>query len=232
MDSSHIAVTLFSELEECTVGQLDNDRYGIVVGSRERTGIMGGALPRMPGIGGEFHQFQHARITNGKLHPFEPFVIHRHGVMKYVEPEAPWQSTGVPLPASPLPCDDPEVCLPIAVRARDIAIAHVLGLTETTEPLPGSVLPHGINFLFVTIYIWGRLRGCMGLDAASLTEDKDLRGLVLDALKDERFEHVEASSPEAIAVSISLLSNCSNLGEVRAWGGHAVRGYGTANTPG
>jgi orotate phosphoribosyltransferase len=215
VDSSHIAVTLFSELEECTVGQLDNDRYGIVVGSRERAGVMGGALPRMPGIGGEFRQFQHARITNGKLHPFEPFVIHRHGVMKYVEPEAPWQPTGVPLPASPLPCDDPGVCLPIAVRARDIAIAHVLGLPETTEPLPGSVLPPGSDFLFVTIYIWGRLRGCMGLGAASLAKDKDLRGLILDALEDERFEHVEASSPDAIAVSISLLSNGSNLGEVK-----------------
>jgi len=215
VDSSHIAVTLFSKLEECTVGQLDNDRYGIVIGSRERSGVMGGALPRMPGIGGEFRQFQHARITNGKLRPFEPFVIHRHGVMKYVEPGAPWQPTGVPLPACPLPCDDPEVGLSIAVRARGIAIAHVLGLPEVTGPLPGRVLPHGINFLFVTIYIWGRLRGCMGLDAASLAEDKDLRGLVLDALKDERFEHVETSSREAIAVSISLLSNCSNLGEVR-----------------
>jgi orotate phosphoribosyltransferase len=213
VDSSHIAVTLFSELEECAVGQLDNDRYGIVVGSRERSGVMGGALPRMPGIGSEFHQFQQARITNGKLRPFEPFVIHRHGVMKYVEPGAPWQPTGVPLPASAIPCDDPEICLPIAVRARDIAIAHVLGLPEVTGPLPGRVLPDGIHFLFVTIYIWGRLRGCMGLDAATLTEDRDLRRLVVGALEDERFEHVEASSEEAIAVSISLLSNCSKLGD-------------------
>jgi AMMECR1 domain-containing protein/orotate phosphoribosyltransferase len=215
VDSSHIAVTLFSELEECTVGQLDNDHYGIVVGSRERAGVMGGALPRMPGISGEFHQFQHARINNGKLRPFEPFVIHRHGVMKYVEPGAPWQPTGVPLPAYPRPCNDLEVCLPIAIRARDIALAHVLNLPETTQPFPGSALPNGTNFLFVTIYIWGRLHGCMGLEAARLIDDEHLRSLVLHALEDERFEHVEASSPEAIAVSISLLSNCSNLGEVK-----------------
>jgi len=215
VDSSYIAVTLFSELEECTVGQLDNDRYGIVVGSRERTGIMGGALPRMPGMGSEFRQFQHARITNGKLRPFEPFVIHRHGVMKYVEPGAPWQATGTPLPASPAPCDDSAVCLPIAIRARDIAIARLLGLPETTEPLPGRILPQGAEFLFVTIYIWGRLRGCMGLDAASLTADKDLRGLVLDALKDERFEQGKISSQEAIAVSISLLTNGAKMGEAK-----------------
>lgn len=215
VDSSHIAVTFFSELEECTVGQLDNDRYGIVVGSRERAGVMGGALPRMPGIGGEFHQFQHARITNGKLHPVEPFVIYRHGVMKYVEPEALWQPNGVPSSTRPLACEDAEVCVPIAARARDIAIAHVLGLPETTVPLPDRALPQGTDFLFVTIYIWGRLRGCMGLEAASLHSDEDLCHLVFATLQDERFADVEASDPDAIAVSVSLLSNWFNLGLVQ-----------------
>jgi AMMECR1 domain-containing protein/orotate phosphoribosyltransferase len=214
VDSSYIAVTFFSELEECTVGQLDNGRYGIVVGSRERAGVMGGALPRMPGISGEFQQFQHARINNGKLHPSEPFVIHRHGVMKYVEPGALWQPTGVPSPTRPLPCEDPDVCVPIAIRARDIAIALVFGLPETTERLPAKALPQDASFLFVTIYMWGRLRGCMGLDTASLGSDEDLRDLILKVLKDERFADVEASEPDAIAVSISLLSNESNLGEV------------------
>ena len=36
LDSSHIAVTYFSALERVTVGELDNDRYGIVVVSGER----------------------------------------------------------------------------------------------------------------------------------------------------------------------------------------------------
>ncbi len=214
VDSSHVAVTFCSELEECTVGQLDNDRYGIVVGSRERVGVMGGALPRMPGIGDEFRQFQHARITNGKLRPFEPFVIHRHQVMKYVEPGASWQPTGIPLPKTPPPSEDPKVCVPIAVRARDMAIAHLLCLPEATEPLPDQALPQGADFLFVTIYIWGRPRGCMGLETAMLARDQYLRRLVLDALKDDRFEHIEASTPEAVTVSISLLSNGSSLGEV------------------
>ena len=214
VDSSHIAVTFFSELEECTVGQLDNDRYGIVVGSRERIGVMGGALPRMPGISGEFHQFQHARINNGKLLPCEPFVIHRHGVTKCVEPGAPWQPTGVSLPAAPVSCEDPEVCVPIAVRARDMAIAQVFGLPEITEPLSAKAFPPDANFLFVTIYMWGRLRGCMGLGMASLRSDENLRSLIFTALQDERFADVEALAPDAIAVSISLLSNGFNLGAV------------------
>src|SRR5260221_6647349 len=33
LNDSHIAVTFFTALEECTVGQIDNDRYGIVVSS-------------------------------------------------------------------------------------------------------------------------------------------------------------------------------------------------------
>src|SRR6185436_6286846 len=40
---SAFAVTLFSALELCTPGQLDNDRYGIVVRSLERRQRMGGA---------------------------------------------------------------------------------------------------------------------------------------------------------------------------------------------
>src|SRR5262249_55444433 len=70
------------------------------------------------------------------------------------------------------------------------------------------------NFLFVTIYVWGQLRGCMGLETAKLGGDEGLRSLVLAALEDERFKNREASSSEAIAVSISLLSNRLNLGAV------------------
>ncbi|HZD94852.1 MAG TPA: phosphoribosyltransferase, partial [Candidatus Sulfotelmatobacter sp.] len=193
VNSSHIAVTFFSALEECTVGELDNDCHGIVVGSRERPGVMGGALPRMPGIGSAFRLFEHARTTNGKLLSFEPFVIHRHGVMKHVEPGAPWQPTGVPAPLLPFPWQDPAVCEPIARRARDFALAEVLGLPETTTPLRQSTLPEGLDLLFVTIYVWGQLRGCAGLTMTEL--DSDLRRLVETALADERFKDVSGSTP-------------------------------------
>jgi AMMECR1 domain-containing protein len=88
VNESAIAVTFFSALELCTPGQLDNDRYGIVVRSLERRQIMGGALPRMPGIVNEWAQFQHARMKNAKLISFEPYELFRHEVVKAVEPEA------------------------------------------------------------------------------------------------------------------------------------------------
>ncbi len=208
VDSSHIAVTFFDALEECTVGELDNNRHGIVVSSRERPGVMGGALPRMPGIGREYRLFQHARITNGKLLPFEPFTIHRHGVRKYVEPGAPWQPTGVPAAATPPAWLDPQVCRPIAERARDIALSYVLGAKETMRPLAAP--PQGLDLLFVTIYLWGQVRGCAGLAITNL--DSGLRSLVTEALADDRFQDIGSLSPEAIAVSVSLLHNCADMG--------------------
>ena len=69
LDDCAVAVTFFGELEECTVGELDNDRYGIVVRSRERAPRMGGALPRMPGIANEWQQYVHAptEARNGRI---------------------------------------------------------------------------------------------------------------------------------------------------------------------
>jgi AMMECR1 domain-containing protein/orotate phosphoribosyltransferase len=213
VETSVIAVTFFSALEECTVGEIDNDRHGVVVGSRERPGVMGGALPRMPGIGSDYRLFEHARITNGKLLPWEPYVLHRHDVMKYVEPGAPWQPTGVPAPLLPLPWQDPAIGARIAERARDIAIHEVLKLPESTQPLApeiltsrsGDAVPLKPDLIFVTLYLWGHIRGCAGLSITDL--DEDLRSLVETALADGRFKDVDAGSPEAIAVSVSFLHN-------------------------
>lgn len=211
LDSSHIAVTFFSALEECTVGELDNDRHGIVVGSRERPGVMGGALPRMPGIGREFRLFRHARFVNGKLLPWEPYVIHRHELKKYVEPGAPWQPTGVAAPATPPSWEDPAVCSPITARARELALSQLLGTPETKTPLRSTLLPQTPDLLFVTIYIWGQLRGCAGLPVHDL--DRDLRTLVQTALADERFKNVECSSADSLAVSVSFLHNGTALAD-------------------
>ena len=52
----------------CPVGELDNERYGIVVRSTDRDSTMGGALPRMPGMANEWQQFWHAWRRNAKLY--------------------------------------------------------------------------------------------------------------------------------------------------------------------
>ena len=185
LDQSGIAVTFFSALEKCTPGQLDNDRYGIVVRSLERPQKMGGALPRMPGIRNEWEQFHHARIKNAQLVSFEPYELFRHDVHKVVEPEMVWQPTGVARGESLSWSEDEKICGVIAERARDIVLAQLFGYPETTDELNYDLLPRDAESLYLTIYMDGLLRGCMGSAVRNL--DADLKKLADAALHDERF---------------------------------------------
>jgi AMMECR1 domain-containing protein/orotate phosphoribosyltransferase len=211
VNESAIAVTFFSALELCTPGQLDNDRYGIVVRSLERRQIMGGALPRMPGIVNAWAQFQHARIKNAKLISFEPYELFRHEVVKAVEPDEKWQPTGVPAPEQLPWHKDRNVCGPIAERARDLVLGQLLNLPETTTRLPDDLLPKDVESVYVTIYIGGRLRGCMGLAVRNL--DDDLKKIVGAALRDERFSETAAVNADSIAVTVSMLFDPLVIGQ-------------------
>ena len=205
---SGIAVTFFPALERCDVGELDNDRYGIVVRSLERPATMGGALPRMPGISNEWEQFQHARRKNGGLVSFEPYEILRHEVVKVVEPETSWQPTGTPLGEQQPWHKDKNVCGPVVERARDLVISTLTGREATTKPLANDCVPAALDSVYLTVYVGGRLRGCMGSVVREL--DSDLSKLARAALADNRFGGVEAGEakavePETIAVSVSFL---------------------------
>jgi len=211
VDQSAFAVTFFNALERCNPGQLDNDRYGIVVRSLERRERMGGALPRMPGIVNEWAQFQHARMKNGKLVSFEPYEILRHEVVKVVEPGAVWQPTGVPAPEELPWHKNPKICGPVAERARDLVLARLLERSETTAALPDDLLPKTVDSFYVTIYIDGNLRGCMGHKVRHL--DDDLKTIVEAALQDERFAERSALDAGSVAVSVSVLFDPLPLGE-------------------
>ena len=211
LDESAIAVTFFSALERCNVGKLDNDRYGIVVRSLERPSRMGGALPRMPGIANEWAQFQHARMKNAKLISFEPYDLFRHDVLKVVEPGATWQPTGVPAPEESPWQKDPKICGPVATRARDLVLAQLLERPESTEPLSDDRLPKNVDSLYLTIYINGHLRGCMGQKLRHL--DEDLKSIAKAALRDERFAGRTPVDVSKVAVTVSFLFDPLPLGE-------------------
>jgi len=210
VNESAFAVTFFSALELCTPGQLDNDRYGIVVRSLERRERMGGALPRMPGIVNEWRQFQHARIKNGKLVSFEPYELFRHEVLKVVEPGEKWQPTGVPAPEEVPWHKDRRVCGLVAERARDLVLGQLLGRAETMAPLAGDLLPKDVESIYVTIYIDGHLRGCMGQRLGNL--DDDLKKIAGAALNDERFEDRSAINTDDVAVTVSFLFDPLEIG--------------------
>jgi AMMECR1 domain-containing protein/orotate phosphoribosyltransferase len=204
LDESGIAVTFFPALEKCDVGQLDNDRYGIVVRSGERPSTMGGALPRMPGISNEWEQFQHARRKNGQLISFEPYEIFRHDVVKTIEPETDWQPTGVPTGEDRPWYKNKNICGPVVERARDVVLAHLCGREEISVPLPDDAVPKELDSVYLTVYINGRLRGCMGSVVRGI--DADIKKLARAALDDKRFSDVaEAADSTRVAVSISFL---------------------------
>ncbi len=207
---SGIAVTFFSALEKCAPGQLDNDRYGIVVRSLERPQKMGGALPRMPGVRNEWEQFQHARRKNAQLVSFEPYELFRHDVVKAIEPEMVWQPTGVARGESPSWYEDGKICGLIAERARNIVLAQLFGYRETTSELSADLLPRNVESLYLTIYIDGHLRGCMGSAIHNL--NADLKRLAGAALHDDRFAVDRPKNPDSVAVSISVLFNPLELG--------------------
>jgi orotate phosphoribosyltransferase/AMMECR1 domain-containing protein len=211
LDGSGIAVTFFTAMEACTVGALDNDRYGIVVRSLERPGWMGGALPRMPGILNEWDQYQHARITNAGLVSFEPHVILRHEVVKAVEPGVTWQPTGVAASNAADPLARAECGGLVAARARDLVIARLFGAKPCTAPLRDDLLPPDTDSIYVSVHLAGKLRGCFGGLLHRLEED--LATLTEAALDDARFAAPsEVASPEAVAVTVALLNDRLPLG--------------------
>ncbi|HEY8410282.1 MAG TPA: AMMECR1 domain-containing protein, partial [Pyrinomonadaceae bacterium] len=209
VEQSAFAVTFFGALEPCTPGKLDNDRYGIVVRSLERREFMGGALPRMPGIRNEWHQFQHARIKNAKLLSFEPYEIFRHDVVKVVEPDVVWQPTGVPAVAGVPWHKDRNVCGRIAERARELVLAELFKSPFSTTQLPD--VPKNVESCYVTIYVDGQLRGCMGSVLRRL--DDDLKTIVRAAVRDERFAGEPPSDPTSVAVTVSLLYDPFEMGQ-------------------
>jgi orotate phosphoribosyltransferase/AMMECR1 domain-containing protein len=206
-----IAVTFFSELEPCAVGQLDNERYGIVVRSLERPPQMGGALPRMPGISTEWEQFCHAWRRNAQLFPFEPFQLYRHRVQKVVEPGVEWQPTGTAAPVKGGWHDRPGLGL-VATRARE-SVLHELGISASTgeagvDSGSHSILPREVVAAFVTIYANGRIAGCAGGFGEDI--ESSLHGFAVAAAQDTRF--VQPRPDDNIAVSVSLLFNRHEIG--------------------
>ena len=146
LERSHIAVTFFTKLEKCHAGQLDNDRYGMVVCSRERPWQMGGALPRMPGIDKECEQLTHAHQKNAKLLSFEPYDIYRHELCKAVEPGAQWQPSGVPLQRT-RSCYS-EAGKRAAARALDILRALTADSAEIGPQLADDLFPATLDSVY------------------------------------------------------------------------------------
>jgi orotate phosphoribosyltransferase/AMMECR1 domain-containing protein len=252
LDDCAVGLTLCAPLERTTRGGLDNARYGIVVKSLERQWVMGGALPNMPGMANEQQQLHHARFTNGKLYPLEPFEVYRHDVTKIVEPGADWPEWGAPTSETPLtlspstssghvksngsgaarrrgagyseyaasrlrpstdgstPASPPLTMNGFSVDAFMRAALALVCRRETAVPS----LPGRIEQIFLTLYVGGRLRGCVG--------GRDLKTLADAVWNDTRF----ADAQGEVAVSVSFLTGSERWGEATPESAAAVLRFG------
>jgi orotate phosphoribosyltransferase len=192
LEECSAAVTFFTPLERTTPGGLDNARYGIVARSLDRTWVMGGALPNMPGMANEQQQLRHARSTNAKLYRLERHVLYRHELTKVVEPGAEWQPFGTAVER--VPYEEDEQAVAPFLRA---AYARVLG-----RPTPVPALPSRVERFYLSLYVDGELKGCQG--------GRDLDTLARAVWSDGRFG---AAGSGEVAIVVSFLTGSERWGE-------------------
>ncbi len=206
-----IAVTFFGALEPCTLGALDNDRYGIVVRGRERRDRLGGALPRMPGIRDAWGQFRHAALNNARLEEDEPYELWRHDVFKAVESGEVWQPTGVPRTASPALWEEARQNVQPLV---DFARARLLATLGLRAPAVAGLapIPEAVQWIYLTAWDHGRLLGCTGIRVRG-EPSAVLERLAIETAADDRFGRVRGRDPEKIAISLSFLRSPLEIGE-------------------
>jgi AMMECR1 domain-containing protein len=99
----------------------------------------------------------------------------------------------------------------IVERARDLVLAQLLDRAETTSPIAGDLLPANVESIYLTVYIDGNLRGCMGQRVRSL--DDDLRKIAAAALYDERFAERSGGTSDSVAVTVSFLFDPLEIGQ-------------------
>lgn len=214
LEKSGIAITFFSKLQKCMPGELDNDRYGIVVRSNERPEKMGGGLPRMPGIATAAQQLHHALHNNAGLVSFESYSLYRHDVQKIVEPGVDWQPTGAPrTETKPQWFESPFIATAITSYIRELIHCRLNGNELPKETLDAKHAPE-LDSLYLSLLLHGKLLGCMGTKITEL--DADVRRLTEAVLDDQRFDkRLNADDFESLVVKISLLHQPLELGSYR-----------------
>ena len=212
-----LAVTAFGPLRPSSVGALDEHRHGVVVRSLARPGVIGGALPRMPGIRGAWELYAHAAHRNAGLYDGEPHELFRHAVHKHVEDGEAWPLPGAPRP--PRPEERAGPVRPWLLAARRQVQASLRGRAAQPAALPR--LP-GVEAVFLTTFQGGHLRGCVGTETAAWRgrpATELLRVLADATLADRRFRAQPRDAD--LAVSLSFLRRDLEVGD---WAPHEVMG--------
>ena len=142
-----VSVSLFGSLEQVAPGELDHQKFGVVV--RASSGVkLGGALPNSPEYSNERGQYLHA-LHNARLTPGDGHTLYRHTVDRQME-DAVWPVYGAPFPygdadltrfvtwlLGPAEHVEPQnFRLELVDRLLGVAITRYVDATSTTILLP------------------------------------------------------------------------------------------------
>ncbi len=222
LEQSTVTVRLFSALEPCEVGQLDPERYGIVVRSRERPDAVGHASPGMQGIGNAWQQLEHARTQSAQLLPDEPFLLYRYKVQEFSEPSAPAPAREAPR-AKTAVAKSTAPKSPAAGASRLIPslckfLLRHLGSTARYEPSTDTA-HGGLDTARLAHQAWTLARAHRKLGPAPLGDGARtlLTALTSDLVPDEA-EHVwiRADEGQSISQIAFTLLGLLELGEDKA----------------
>jgi len=188
-----IGLSLISEQEKCTPADLDNDRFGVLCRSTERTWVIGGALPQMPGIHNTSHQLRHALYTNSNLRYLEEYDLYRHTVTKLIEPGARWPNGGCSMKEHPDLASEEKMASAILERARSLLLG-----SSTDDG--ASLFFFNADYLFLSVYDGDTLSACVGTPCQTV---ESFDWLVSYATQDPRYKGVD---PAKAHLQISFLS--------------------------
>ncbi len=200
-----LGVTLFGEHMPALPGELDFARFGVLIQSTVQPWKVAGALPNTQFFVSEMEQLRHAKFTNARLLPCEPFRLFRNKVSKSIESGCTWPAFGVPQEAI-----DEEALDRFGESLMTRVRAALSAVQGDPEPVP-DLFPGNIDGIAVTLYAHGMI-GCW------TSWKPDLNAMIREATsgawKDKRWKRQSDLDPAGIDIVVSVFERAERLGPV------------------
>jgi orotate phosphoribosyltransferase len=209
LDRLKVGVTLFGESIPTVHSALDFHRFGVLIQSKARPWKIASALPNTQFFISEIEQLHHARFTNARLLPREPFAMYRHSVTKSVESGCSWPAFGTSV--SDCRSDVRRIGEALVARARDLLVAAYEGRVPGGDALTQAPFPEKFDGLAVTLYN-REMIGCW--TSFQLDPEAMIREATFGAWNDKRWRKRGDISPSEINIVVSVFQLAEVLGFV------------------
>lgn len=208
LDRAKISVSFIGPFAETCFGDLDADRYGLLVRSRVQPWKRGALLPNHPGWPTEMAQYREA-VQRARLVSNEPPALERFEVVRVVETAARWRPDAATAGSADMGADA-RVGDVLVQRARASLRAIASGQAVPQPGISDTLLGAGVAGVAVTLYRHGVV-GCGVVSRASL--DDCLTRAACDAWQDPRHEARRRNvGVEDVAIVVSVLHSQRYLG--------------------